>query len=447
MEATIESKTKHDAIGKAKTLTEEELLSQAASFLPGGVLHAWKFPPDLQFVVDYGKGSRIYDVSGNEYIDYVIGSGPMILGHAHPVVVAAVQKQIELGASFYQLNSPILQLAERITKSVPCAERIRFSSTGGEATFYALRFSRAYTGRDKILKFEGGFQGANDYAMMSFSASGRTDFPYPEPDSYGIPRCLQDEVLIAPFNDLAMTTSIVSEHADQLAAIILEPVQRYIEPKPGFLQGLRDLATKYGIVLIYDELVTGFRLAPGGAQEYYGVVPDLACLGKIIGGGLPLSAICGKKQIMDACDPARRGTPGYVVHMGTLNGNPLAAAAGVATIDEMNRINGYARLHKLGKDLREGIQKILNRHPNHPAQVIGVGPLFYIAFTAQPIFDHRSGLKGDAKLRREFDMEWVRNGIFINVGGRHYISAVHTDEDIQRTLAIVEKVAWKVLRK
>src|SRR5213592_772886 len=262
---------------------EKRILETAAHCLPGGALGSTRLPDDLAFIVKRGSGSKLYDVSEREYIDYLMGSGPLILGHAHPAVVAAVRAQLEHGTTYFLVNEPVVALADELCRAVPCAEQVRFTSTGTEATFFALRAARAYRKRDKIMKFEGGYHGSHDYALMSSSPKSPKAFPAATADSGGIPHVLEGEVLIAPYNDLPTVEALLAVHADSLAAVIVEPFQRLIPPQAGFLEGLRRLTQRYGIPLIFDEVVTGFRFAYGGAQQYYGVTPDLATYGKIIG--------------------------------------------------------------------------------------------------------------------------------------------------------------------
>ena len=250
-----------------RSAEETELLERARRRLPGGVLGSSRYADDVGFVVKHGKGSKIYDVSGREYIDYVMASGPMVLGHAHPAVVAAVREQLEGGTTYFMVTEPVIELAEEICRAVPCAEQVRFTSTGSEATFFALRVARTARQRDKILKFEGGYHGSHDYSMMSSTPRSPKAFPAPVPDSSGIPHAIEADVLIAPYNDLATVEGIVATHADELAAVIIEPFQRLIPPQPGFLQGLRAITRRHGILLVFDEVVTGFRLAYGGAQR------------------------------------------------------------------------------------------------------------------------------------------------------------------------------------
>src|SRR5574341_446015 len=255
---------------RSRSPEENQLLELAARRLPGGVLGSSRFPDEVAFVVKRARGARVWDVSGREYVDYLLGSGPLVLGHSHPAVVAAVREQVESGTTYFMVNEPIIRLADELCRAVPCAEQVRFTSTGTEATFFALRAARAYRKRDKVMKFEGGYHGSHDYALMSASPRSPKAFPAATPDSAGIPHAIQGEVLIAPYNDLATVEALLAVHADALAAVIVEPFQRLIPPAPGFLQGLRALTLRHGIALVFDEVVTGFRFAYGGAQEYYG---------------------------------------------------------------------------------------------------------------------------------------------------------------------------------
>jgi glutamate-1-semialdehyde 2,1-aminomutase len=422
----------------SRSAQETQLLDRAKQRLPGGVLGTSRYADDVGFVVKHGKGSKIYDVSGREYIDYVMASGPMVLGHAHPAVAAAVRQQLEAGTTYFMVTEPIIELAEEICRAVPCAEQVRFTCTGSEATFFALRVARTARGRDKILKFEGGYHGANDYAMMSSSPRSPKAFPAPVPDSSGIPHAIEAEVLIAPYNDLATVEGIVATHADELAAVIIEPFQRLIPPQPGFLQGLREITRRHGILLVFDEVVTGFRLAYGGAQEYYGVVPDIACVGKIVGGGFPLAAVCASADLMRPFDPGQDGKGDFISQSGTLNGNPIAAVAGLATLAELRKPGAYDRLLGTGRTLMKGLSELLTRR-GLPAQVVGEPVVFDVLFTAEPVVDYRSLQKADGQKARVLTTELIKRGVVKNTQ-KMYMSTAHTDADVAKTLNAFEDV-------
>jgi glutamate-1-semialdehyde 2,1-aminomutase len=429
---------------KPRSAEETKLLERARRHLPGGVLGTSRYADDVGFVVKHGKGSKIYDVSGREYIDYVMASGPMVLGHAHPAVVAAVREQLEGGTTYFMVTEPIIELAEEICRAMPCAEQVRFTSTGSEATFFALRVARTARQRDKILKFEGGYHGSHDYSMMSSAPRSPKAFPAPVPDSSGIPHSLEAEVLVAPYNDLATVEGIVATHADELAAVIIEPFQRLIPPQPGFLQGLREITRRYGILLVFDEVVTGFRLAYGGAQQYYGVVPDIACVGKIVGGGFPLAAVCASADLMQPFDPGRDGKGEFISQSGTLNGNPIAAVAGLATLAELRKPGAYETLHGTGRRLMAGLAELAQKS-GLPAQVVGEPVVFDILFTSEPVTDYRSLQKADGALARTFTTELIKRGVVKNTQ-KMYMSLAHTDGDVARTLQACED-ALKVLPK
>lgn len=430
---------------RSRSPEETELLELAARRLPGGVLGSLRFPDDLAFVVQRGRGARLWDVSGHEYVDYLLGSGPLVLGHAHPAVVAAVRAQLERGTTYYMVNEPIVRLADTICRAVPCAEQVRFTSTGTEATFFALRAARAWRQRDKILKFEGAYHGSHDYALMSVSPRAPKAFPAPTPDSAGIPQAIEGEVLVAPYNDLATVEAVLAVHADALAAVIVEPFQRLIPPAPGFLEGLRALTRRYGIALVFDEVVTGFRFAWGGAQEYYGVVPDLAAYGKIVGGGFPLAAVCGRAEIMQAFDPRREGAGPFVSQIGTLNGNPVAAAAGLATLAELAKPGAYDRLHAVGRRVRDGLADRVRR-AGLPAQVVGESTVFDVVFTDRPVTDYRALLTADDRRLRAFNAACLRHGI-VKGAQKLYVSLAHTDEDVALTLRAFDEVLDGLARR
>ncbi|HLF48936.1 MAG TPA: aminotransferase class III-fold pyridoxal phosphate-dependent enzyme [Methylomirabilota bacterium] len=424
---------------------EDALLQKAMRLLPGGALGGYYAPQELAFIVREARGPRLYDFSGREYIDYILGSGPLILGHAHPAVIAAVEAQLGKGTTYFQLSEPTLALAEEICRAVPCAEQIRFCSSGSEATFFALRLARAYRKRDKILKFEGGFHGTHDYSLMSVAPRSPKAWPAPTPDSAGIPQAIQENVLIAPFNDLAETEAIIEAHREDLAAVIMEPFQRLIVPDRGFLQGVRDSTRRHGIPLIFDEIVTGFRFAYGGAQQYYGVVPDLCALGKIVGGGFPLAAVVGRRDIMRHLSQELEGTGEMVLQAGTLNGNPIAAAAGLATLGELRKPGTYERLFATGARLKDGLAQAV-RKAGLTAQVVGEAPVFEIYFTDRPITDYRATLTADRALHAAFTQEMIRRGV-VKAAAKFYVSLVHGEEEVRRTIQVFEQALETVAQQ
>ncbi|MGI5837048.1 MAG: aspartate aminotransferase family protein [Chloroflexota bacterium] len=409
-----------------------QLLGKARSYLPGGTLGMFGLPDSITFVPAYGRGSKLYDVDGNEYIDYLLGSGPLILGHVHPAVVAAVQEQAAKASTFYFINEPAIELAELIVSAVPCADKVRFCSSGNEATFFAMRLARAFTGRDKVLKFEGAFHGVHDYAILSMGSAA----PYsavPRVESGGIPASVSDTVVIAPFNDIETTAAVIDANRNELAAVIVEPFQRSYPPKPGFLPFLREITSRYGIQLIFDEVVTGFRFAWGGAQEYYGVVPDLASFGKIVGGGYPLAAVAGRAEVMELCDNKRKGQPDFVYLTGTLSGNPVGAVAGLATLKELRDKNLYTRIHESTNRLRNGLKKVF-AEAGIIAQVTGEGGVLQVVFTDREIVNYQDILSGDKAKAMAVYTTAARQGLFMSVPDKIYVSAVHTDEDIDRAI-------------
>lgn len=412
----------------------EELGALADRYLAGGVLALLRLPSDQRFVIARGKGSRVWDVDGREYIDYVIGAGPQILGHGHPAVLDAVHRQIDRGTQFYHLTEPTLRLAEKIVEAVPCGEMIKFAGTGNEATYMALRLARAFTGRERVLKFEGGYHGTHDYALMSFAPRALRPFPEPVPDSAGIPRAIGDLVLTAPFNDAEITCSIIHQHCQSLAAVIVEPVFRMIPPRPGFLEALRQATQDCGVLLIYDEVVTGFRVAWGGGQELYGVTPDLATYGKAIGGGFPISAIVGRRDVMTVLDPALMVPGTQVISGGTFSGNPVSTAAGLVALGELEKPGVYDRLWALGKRLGDGIGEIAERHGQRVV-VHAIGPLVDVLFTDQPeVADYRARRASDQERRQRFDHELLKRGVFVNPGTGFFLSLAHSEADIDETL-------------
>ena len=421
-----------------KSGLQKDLAARAKAVLPGGGFG--NFDPGI--VIREGKGAHVWDEDGNEYIDYLIGSGPMILGHGHPEVVEAVSAQLGKGMTFFANNAHGIELAEEICRAVPCAEQVRFACTGSEADMFAIRLARAFTGRDKIIKFEGGYHGMSAEGQMSLAPEKLVNLPIAVPDSAGIPDAVREQMLIAPFNDIDFVRSLINEYAGEIAAIIVEPFQRIIPPTSGFLQALRDECTKNGIVLVFDEVVTGFRLAYGGAQEYYGVVPDVCTLGKIIGGGFPLSAIAGHADIMACFDKAKAGSERFLMQIGTLSGNPIAAVAGLKTMEILRRPGQYETLRSRGKQIIAAVEASLTKH-GHDHVVTGDDVLFDVVFTDRPIVNYRDTTTGDKRKLAAFNDQLRKEGI-LKSHSKFYPSLVLTDADIEKTVAAIEVAAASI---
>ena len=419
-------------------MNQQELFVRARRVMPAAGFG--NYDPDI--IIREGHGSRVWDEDGTEYIDYLIGSGPMILGHGHPEVVAAVTEQLGKGMTFFAQNAHGIELAEEICRAVTCAEQVRYVSTGTEADMYAMRLARALTGRDKIIKFEGGYHGMSSEAQMSLAPQDLIDFPVAVPDSDGIPESVRGEMLIAPYNNIDFVRALLLEHSSQIAAIIVEPFQRIIPPAPGFLEALREECSKHGAILIFDEVVTGFRVAYGGAQSLYGVTPDMCTLGKLIGGGLPLAAIAGSSDIMSHFDKEKVGADRFVMQIGTLSGNPLAAVAGLKTLEILRRPGQYEKLQTTGETLMGEIRHRLES-AGHEVQVVGHPTLFDVVFTDKPVRDYRDWLHGTRNKAADLHVQLKKNGILKGLG-KFYVSLALTDEDISRTLDIVTDAAINI---
>lgn len=415
-----------------------ELVEQARRVLPGGSFG--NMPAEV--ILKEGRGGRIFDEAGKEYVDFLLGSGPMFIGHAHPEVTAAVQAQVPLGTTFFGNNRHGIALAEAIVDAVPCAEQVRFVCSGTEADLYAMRAARAFRKRDKILKFEGGYHGMSDYALVSLAPKNPGNFPRGTLDSAGIPKSVADEMVVAAFNDIDMVRSLIEEQKDELAGVIVEPFQRLIPPKPGFLQALREVTAEHGIPLIFDEVVTGFRFAYGGAQEYYGVKPDLCTLGKIVGGGFALAAIAGRADIMKHFDRLAMTDEDFIFQVGTLSGNPVAAVAGLATLEVLKRPGTYEGVFANGRKLMDTLSELLKKH-GFKAQVIGEPPLFDIIFTDQPVKDYRDTLKADTALLKRFNQALRARGI-MKGESKYYVSVAHTQADIDHTIGAWEEALEEI---
>ena len=407
---------------------------RAQAAFPAGSNGEFDLPPELAIVVERGAGCRLWDTAGREFLDFSMGWGSVLVGHARPEVTEAAIAQAARGANFAHVNAPSLALAEEIIRLSPACERLRFCASGTEATMYCLRLARAHTGRPLVLKFEGAYHGAHEVGVTSLFPTAPPDFPTPDPTSAGVAPVVHDTVLVAPFNDLATTRAIVTARASEIAAIIVEPLQRCTPPEPGFLAGLRALADESGAALIFDEVVTGFRLAYGGAQEYYGVVPDLVAYGKALGGGYPIGAFGGRAEAMDLAREDRMGRDTYVWTASSLGGNPVSTAAAGAALAIFRDADTYPRLHSLGERLRGGMRRVLAAR-QETAQVIGDGPLAQVVFSARPVRDYRSTRAGDAARGRALMLALFRRGVFLNpMGTKLYLSLAHDEAAVDAFL-------------
>ena len=415
--------------------TQEAWIARAHEVLPAGGFG--NFEPNI--IIKEGKGSRVWDQNGHEYVDYLIGSGPMLLGHSHPEVMEAVLEQLPKGQTFFANNTLGIELAEEICRALPCAEQLRYVSSGGEADMYAMRLARAYTGKEKIVKFEGGYHGMCAEAQMSLAPTQRSNFPNAIPDSAGIPASVAQDILVAPFNDPDYIISLLAEHHNEIAGLIVEPLQRIIPPQEGFLEILKAECERYGIVLIFDEIVTGFRLEYAGAQALYGVTPDICTLGKVIGGGFPLAAIAGKREIMRHFDKSDVGTDRWLMQLGTLSGNPVAAAAGLKSLEILRREGQYKRFRALGQDLMDMIRTALDA-TGVAFQIVGDPTLFEIVFSAYAPKSYRDVQNGNVQMAQVWNNTLRANGIFKSAG-KTYPSLALTKEDLTITSKAVQKAA------
>lgn len=422
--------------------------------VPGGFFGAAPVTPDgTEITIAEGRGCYLVSDSGEEYLDYKLGSGPMIVGHAHPDVVRAIQEQAERGSTYYMTTRESLELARRVVDAVPCGEAVRFVSSGTEATYLALRIARAKTGNGNVLKFEGSYHGWHDQAMVSSNFAGKEALENVEPphgtvDTNGVDPGTVGNVVTAPFNDISRTAEIVADRADTLAAVITEPVMRTIPPTDGFLGELRTLCDEYDIPLVFDEVVTGFRMAWGGAQEYYDVEPDLATYGKAIGGGTPLAAVVGRREFLDVTNPQMPRHEGGVVAGGTLNGNPLSAAAGHATLDQLEEPGVYDHLNSYGDDLRQMFTEVLADSPFRGVPV-GEGPIVDYLITDQTeVKNRREHLEADSEVKEAIDERlFSDHNILKTVGGKMYLSTQHNDEQFDRTEEAFKQAVEDVARE
>ncbi|MGJ8677504.1 MAG: glutamate-1-semialdehyde 2,1-aminomutase [Akkermansiaceae bacterium] len=421
-----------------KTDISAQLFKDAKTLIPGGVnspVRAFRNVDGEPFFVKKAKDARITDVDGNVMIDYVGTWGPAILGHAPECVIEAVYAAAKNGVSFGIPNPYEVDMAQLIVDWVPSVEKVRMVSSGTEATMSSIRLARGYTGRDKIIKFEGCYHGHVDSLLI---AAGSGALTHGKPDSAGIPNAFAAETIVLPYNDLEKVAAVFAEMGDQIAAIIVESYPAnagLIFPREGYLQGLRNITTKHGALFIFDEVMTGFRVAKGGVQELEGIMPDLTAMGKVIGGGLPVGAFGGKAEIMDYLAP-----DGPVYQAGTLSGNPLAMAAGIAQLREMERVDGYAKLESLGARLESGIRGLL-KTKGLEYQFNRVGSMFCLFFTEKEIINLDSVMTADTANFRKFFTSMLNQKIYVAPSPYEtgFISVAHEPADIDETLEAMDK--------
>ena len=403
---------------------------RALASFPAGSNGEYGIPADLVPVIERGRGCRVWDTDGVERLDYTMAWGSALAGHAHPKLVEAASTAMRDGVNFAAVNRRSVELAERIRAASPCAERIRFVASGTEATMLCLRVAHAATGRRKVLRFEGAYHGQHPVGIAGMIHGRPTELPACDPTGAGAPWVEQD-VLVAPYNDLAATTKILAEHGDQVAAVIVEPLHRCIAPAPGFLAGLREATRSRGIVLVFDEVVTGFRLAFGGAQEYFGVQPDLVAYGKGLGGGFPIGAYAGRAEVMEAVSEHRLPRPDYAWSASTTGGNPVSCAAALAMLDLLSESGTYERLHGLGRRFRTLLAGAVASR-GVAGQVLGDGPLGQVAFSAVPVVDQRTWLASDRARGRRQMLALLRRRVFLNpMGTKLYLSLAHTESELE----------------
>lgn len=414
-----------------------QMLERSRRALAGGVSSNVRLEtafPSLFF--GHGEGSRLYDVDGNEYIDYALGQGPLILGHSPRCILEEVQKAVERGQLYAGQHELEIALSEKLQALIPCAELVRYGSSGSEVVQAALRVARAYTGRDKVIKFEGHYHGWFDNVMVSvhppLELVGPRNAPNPVRESAGQAKSALQDIIVLPWNDLTLFEVTLSEHGDEVAAVIMEPIlcnTGCMLPQPGYLEQVRELCNRYGVVLIFDEIITGFRVGLGGAQGYFGVTPDLATFGKAMAAGFPLSCLAGKRDLMELIATNK------VNHSGTFNANVMAMAAAVSTLTVLESDHSLERLTQLGKRLMKGLEELLEE-AGIQSQVEGPGPMFHLAFTDGEAFhDYRTFVEHtDIARYHSFVSCMAESGIRLIPRGLWYLSLAHTEQDVDLTL-------------
>jgi len=431
---------------KSRTKNSQAMFERASQHLPGGVAGNGKFLAPYPVYVKQAQGGEFVDLDGNRYIDLLMGGGVHILGHSSEVVMSAVEAQLRLGTHYYMAAEAEILLAEKINQLMPHIEMVRFVNTGSEATQMALRAARAYSKRDRIAKFEGNFHGQHEAVLIStLGAEGPETEPVSRVDSAGVPRITRDNVLVLPFNDIDNTVKLISQHADELGAVIIEPVSAFglgvVEAQPDFLKALREVTAKHEIPLIFDEVVTNFRLGLGGASEYFGVTPDLVCLGKIIGGGFAIGGYGGKREIMDKVVTPRTGLwnlSEQIFQSGCFSGNPISMVAGLAVLVELEKGEVYAHINGIAEKLQTGITDI-GKRLGYPVTVNRAASFFQIHFGVDKITNKRDALKADKKTADLFHYGLRANGVMASTHPL-FVSFGHTDQHVDTVLEVSERV-------
>ena len=422
-------------------------VERAEAAIPGCCLASMYLPSGHRVVIERASGAHMFNADGRKFVDFAMGSGPLVLGHAHPAVVAAVTEQVARGSTYFVMNTKAVEMAELLISAIPCAEAIRLQLSGSDATFSAMRLARAATGRSRVLVFEGGYHGGHDVGQLVAVAGEPPTYPAPRSMSAGVPNGSFQDVLVAPYNDSHVTRKVAREHGSDIAAILVEPFHRIFPPRDGFLQMLRKLADEIGAMLIFDEVVTGFRLAWGGGQEVYDVRPDLACYGKVIGGGYPLAAIAGRRDLLEFANPDRKGSAPFCFVGGTLTGNPVSCAAGLATLAELSKPGVYFSLSVSSKRLREGLVSVAQKHGND-IHVMGEESILQIVFLDGPTPRSHSDLKrADTKRATQFSLGLIDRGVFVNPGGKFYVSLAHSNDDIDAAIEAADDVLCNLQAK
>lgn len=428
----------------------DQLYQQAQQVLPGGVSASFRInkATGRPLYVARGDGARVYDVDGRAFIDMCTSHGASLLGHNHPQLKAAIQQALDMGIICSYETEYHAALAQRVTEVVPCAEMVRFAGSGTETVMHGLRLTRAATGREKIIKFEGHFHGYSDAVNYSVSPkladAGSASAPTPRPESDGMPASDQSNILIVPFNDPDALRAVFAQHGHEAATLVLEPInydQGCIPPAPGFLQLCRELCDQYGVLLFFDEVLTAFRMALGGAQEYLGVTPDLCVLGKAFGGGAPISALAGKREIMEHLRPL-----GNSEMSGTYLAHPTAVLGALAALEAYSRPGFYADIDAVGERFYSGFQEIIDRS-GVPVRLQYIGPRFGMYFgVTEPVTNYREAAAKNQQMEHTFIAGCVERGVFFHASPHHGFSAAHTDADMDQVLAVAEEAMADVKR-